>query len=81
MTKLMYSKKVAFRKHVLDIEHLTKIIDNLDGILKSELTLFDKAFRRVYPNRDAFAVIPCRLRECLNILEIPNRVRQKLSHQ
>ena len=78
MTKFMDGKEITFRQHILDIKYFAEMVDDLDGILKPELTLLDESLCRVDSNRDAFAVISCFLSKRFNILEFANCVCQEL---
>ena len=78
MTEFMNGEEITFRKHVLNIKDFTEIIDDLDGIFQSELTLFDKSFRSVNANRDSFAVISRSLRKSFNIFEITDCIGKEL---
>jgi hypothetical protein len=74
----MDGKEITFRQHILDIKYFAEMVDDLDGILKTELTLFDESLCRVDSNRDTFAVISCFLSKGFNILEFANCVCQEL---
>ena len=68
----MYSKEITFRQHVLNIEDFAEMVDDFNGIVKSELSLLDKSFCGVDADGDTFAVISCCLSECFDILEVTN---------
>jgi hypothetical protein len=74
--KLVNSEEIAFGQHILNIKHLTEIIDDFNGIFKTELTLFDGAASCVYADWDSFSVVPGCLGKGFNVLEITDRVGQ-----
>jgi hypothetical protein len=74
----MYSKKITFRQHVFDIEYFTEMFNDLDSIVKSELTLLDKSLCSVDADRDSFAVISCYLGERFDVLEVADSIGKEL---
>lgn len=78
MTEFMHSKKITFRQHVFDIEYFAEMIDDLNSIVKSELTLLDKSFCCVDADGDSFAVISCSLGECFDVLEFTDGIGKEL---
>lgn len=78
MTKFVDGEQIAFRKHVLNIKHLTKVIDDLSGIFQCKLSLLDKTFGRIDADGDSFSMVTSILGEALDELEITNCVCEKL---
>jgi hypothetical protein len=78
MTKFVDGEEITFRKHILDIKNIAEVIDNLCRIFQRKLALLDKTLGRVHTDRDPFSMVTSFLREALDILEITNRVSEKL---
>jgi hypothetical protein len=78
MTELVYGKEITFRQHVLNIEYFTKMIDDLDSIVKSELALLDKSLCGVDTDRDSFALISCCLSECFDVFKVSDCIGKEL---
>jgi hypothetical protein len=78
MTKFVNGEKVTFWKHVFNVEYFTKIVDDFDGIFKTELTLFDESFSGVYTDRDAFSMIPRSFGKSLDIFKVSDCICEKL---
>jgi len=74
----MNSEKIALWKHIVNAENLAEIIDNLDGILQSELTLLGNSLSSVNANRDWFAAIKGCFGKSFHIFKLANRKSQKL---
>jgi hypothetical protein len=79
VTELVDGEEITFRKHVLDIKYIAKVIDNLGRIFQRKLALLDKSFGRVHADGDAFSMVTSLFREAFDILEIANGIREKLS--
>jgi hypothetical protein len=78
MTKFVDGEEITLRKHVLDIKNIAKVIDNLCCVFQRKLTLLNKTLGRVYADGDPFSMVTSFLREALNVLEITDRIREKL---
>jgi hypothetical protein len=78
VTEFVDGEEITFRKHVLDIKNIAKVIDNLVRIFQRKLALFDKTLGRVHADGDAFSMVTSFLREALDILKVTDGVGEKL---